>query len=991
MKPTHTLFTQGALLRSFALSSVALLMAVALSGCGGGSGGGDSQEPDPVVVDLPIAYVKRTIPIEVDDDGNEEPVYPNLFDPRAFNPGAALYVKDRAAASALEVNITANVFAEDENFTPDAPNYDVKDISTSSDGATILFSMRAPEIPDADDDEQPTWNIYEYALETKTLRRVISSDITAERGDDVSPIYLADGSILFASNRQTRSREILLDEGRPAYQSVTERDDDFKTFSLHRMEADGGEVEQISFNLSHDFQPLLLQNGRILFTRWDGVPDRISLYTANPDGTDVQLYFGYESLNQEPEDIEGMEQTTPRLFHPQELPDGRIAAIYMQNEVSLGGDMVVIDAADAAEGVPASISAKPISIVNDNSVSLHGKFASLSPLYDGTDRLLVSWSQCRLAEIVVVDGNEELGRLVPCTTGLLDEEGVPDEGYMEAPPFYGVWIYDLTDDTQLPVVLAEEGYMITEAVVLEDAARPAYIAPDIDNSLAAESVGLLHIRSVYDMDGEFNRLGANQNITSIDALLAVPADQRPARFLRLLKPIPIPDDDILDDQDDNVYGNLMGGQVNGSREILGYTPIEPDGSVQVRVPSDISFTFEVLDGNGRRIQARHPVWITLRPGETRECHGCHDDDNTDVVHGRMDELQPAPLNVGATTAISFANTQRYDQLGTPLVPELGQTMAQFAAQSTYCTDPIDGTTCYLMQGPLPRQNIAAPSVDIIYRDEWSAPNLTPADSFAFLYNDLIPGAEPEEIPAPVNEGCRMEWSAGCRTVINYEYHIQPLWELDRGETTIGTFTANNCLGCHASSNADGVLQVPAGQLQLGRAKAAANQPMLSYNQLVQARDRQILLDGEILTTAIPLCEFAVDMDEIPECVVPPLIDGVRRCADVDDCDFEQEEVLDEEGVVIDQILVLDELNQPIPRTEVQTLETLLSRAGANAAAAVIVDPDDSNNTINFFTFFRRESSSHYNMLNDAELKLISEWLDLNGRYYNNPFEMAIQQ
>jgi hypothetical protein len=30
-------------------------------------------------------------------------------------------------------------------------------------------------------------------------------------------------------------------------------------------------------------------------------------------------------------------------------------------------------------------------------------------------------------------------------------------------------------------------------------------------------------------------------------------------------------------------------------------------------------------------------------------------------------------------------------------------------------------------------------------------------------------------------------------------------------------------------------------------------------------------------------------------------------------------------------------------------------------------------------------------MNDAELKLLSEWLDTNGRYYTNPFELAIPQ
>ena len=59
--------------------------------------------------------------------------------------------------------------------------------------------------------------------------------------------------------------------------------------------------------------------------------------------------------------------------------------------------MVVVDGADALEGAVQSLSVKPVNIATDL-VSLHGRFASLSPLYDGTNRLLVSWSQCRLLQ-----------------------------------------------------------------------------------------------------------------------------------------------------------------------------------------------------------------------------------------------------------------------------------------------------------------------------------------------------------------------------------------------------------------------------------------------------------------------------------------------------------------------------------------------------------------------------------------------------------------
>ena len=964
---------------------LASLLAVALlTACGGGGGSGSSggqtdQKPDPVVVDLPIAYIKRIIP--VDEDGN--PVYPDLLNPEAFNPGAELIIKQRAAATAAELYVTNGVFPLDEE-TPNISNYDVKDLTTSSDGKTLLFSMRAPEIEDADEDEQPTWNVWEYEIATRTLRRVITSDLMAERGDDVSPVYLADGSILFASNRQTRTREILLDEGKPSYQSVTEDNEDLTTFLLHRMKADGTEIQQISFNLSHDFQPLLLQNGRILFSRWDGTQgqedrEQIALYTANPDGTDVQYFFGNISLNVAPEDEDA---AVARLFHPQELPDGRIAAIYMPNETSLGGDMVFVDPRDATEGEPESISPLPI-IVDPELISIHGQFASLSPLFDGTNRLLVSWSSCRLLETATE-------RLKPCTTGLV-VDGEPAVGHEAAPPLYGIWIYDLTANTQLPVVLPIEGYMLTEAVALENlGTKPDYIAPDTDPLLAVENVGLLHIRSVYDLDGAFNRLGAQPNTITYDQLRASPADQRPARFLRILKPIPSPDDDTLDEQDNNIYGNLMGNGINASREIIGYAPIEPDGSVQTKVPSDISFTFEVVDANGRRIQARHPVWITLRPGETRQCHGCHDGRNTEVVHGR-EGYESTALNQGApSSGVNFPNAQRYDGLGAPVTPNLGETMAQFAARTTYCETVNGEVSCGEMKGPGQERNETVPSVDVFYKDVWAAIDAFQTPAYSFEYNLMIPGAIPEDIPAPVNEGCRLEWHAGCRIVINYEYHIQPIWEVDRGANTITegsvTYTGNSCLGCHSRTNAEGMDRVPAGQLTLDRVKANNEDEMRSYNELVTGRNRQVLVNND-LQELYPYCEWkdpdpTMNNVDIPACTMPTAtnVNGDLICSEFDPCPFEEADVTDVNGIV-QTILVLDTTTgQPIPRNieEPDALPALVSRDGANAS-------------MNFFNRFTNAGSSHYNLLNEHERRLISEWLDLNASYYNNPFEMAIQQ
>ena len=949
---------------SLVLSAVSLM----LIACGGGGGGGSNggQEPDPVVVDIPVAYVQRPIP--VDEDG--EPVYPDVFLPDSFNPGGELYLKARATAQAEVLNITRAEYEADlskyPDYTPDAPNYDVKDVSVSPDGSRLVFAMRAPLNPDLDEDdeEQPTWNIWEYQLESKLLQRVITSDFEAEKGDDVSPHYLPDGRILFTSNRQKRSKEILLDEGKPQFGAVTEQDNDLTSFLLHTVKDDGTDIQQLSYNQSHDIQPTVMPDGRLLFMRWQGTGQnaRLSFYTANPDGTDVQRYFGDQSLNEEP--AETMTEA-PRLFRPQVLADGRIAAIYMQNGLQLGGDMVVVDGTAEAEGEIDSISIKPVDIGTDV-VSLSGRFASLSPLYDGANRLLVSWSQCRLLETATE-------RLQPCLPSLL-AEGAPIEGYEEAPAFYGIWIYDINNQTQLPVVLAEDGKVFSEAVALEAlAAPPAYIAPATDLTLAAQNLGALHIRSVYDLNGEFDAMGSGA--ANIAALAALPADQRPARFVRLIKAVSRPDDDTLDDQDDNIYGNLFNAN-GGIEEILGYAPVEPDGSVMVAVPADVAFNVEVLDANGRRIAARIDQLINLRPGELRESNGL-------AVLGRAELAQPS-LNTGAATSASFPNTLRFDPLGVPVVPEMGETMAEFAARTTYCsTDPLQGVLCAAMAGPGQERNLRKPSVDLIYNDEWTTPETARTDSFAYRYNDLDPALTPDTVPAPTPTSCRdaISWNANCRVVINYEYHIQPLWERERPDMTVTDpvlmlpTTANSCAGCHSPADADGNIQVPKAQLELTSTKVNANTQMRAYLQLLNGNQRQIqYIYEDALAVLLPVCEFEEVYDFIPQCEVMLDENNLPTCEGVAECPFE---IANEETGE----LQLDAMGNPVPRMEnTGFLPPPMSRGGANA----------SGRFFNKFSAAGGEDATHMGFLNHAELKLLSEWLDTEGRYYTNPFEMAIQ-
>ena len=189
---------------------MALLSVLALAACSSGEGVqlGTGQDPDPVIVDFPIAYIKA--PLELDEDGDI--VQSDVRELITFNFGADLYFRDRASPSSLDVNIT-----ERETQGLGA----IRDVEMSFDGSTVIFAMRSPVDLnlDLDDENQPTWNIWEYEFATDLLRRVVASDLTAEIGHDIGPHYLPDGRTIFSSTRQLRSNAVLLDENKPQFEA----------------------------------------------------------------------------------------------------------------------------------------------------------------------------------------------------------------------------------------------------------------------------------------------------------------------------------------------------------------------------------------------------------------------------------------------------------------------------------------------------------------------------------------------------------------------------------------------------------------------------------------------------------------------------------------------------------------------------------------------------------------------------------------------------
>ena len=768
-------------------------IAIAMAACDGANQGvqlGNGQAPDPVVIDFPIAYIKAPLP--VDDQG--EFVQLDARELISFDFGADLYFKDRASPSSLATNITGAVT---QGLGA------IRDVEIAYDGSAVVFAMRTPVDLNLaiDDENQPTWNIWEYTFDTQVLRQVILTTLIAEIGYDIAPHYLPDGRIMFSSTRQIQSNAILLDELKPQFAAFDE-DNNEPAFLLHVMNADGSSIDQVSFNQSHEMDPSVISNGQVVFSRWDhaGPNNSINLYRMNPDGSNLEMLYGQNSHDT------GTNGEIIQFLQPRELEDGRIMALIRPfTDTSGGGDIFTIDTPVYLENTqatrdnagmtgPAQQSATIVNVSTEAGVpSPGGRYSSVYPIQDGTGRLLASWSQCRLTDIL--DPNDPPPLTViyyPCTI-----ENLANPLYEEAEPTYGIWIYDPRDGTQQPIVIAEDGFTFTEVVSADPRPTPPVILDSInvfadDPDLLTEGAAVLKIRSVYDFTG-----GAFVDIDTVaNPALTTSADLRPARFLRIVKAVSIPDDDFLD-IDRTAFGP---SRALGMKEIVGYSMVEPDGSVMMKVPANTALAISVLDGNARRITARHHNWIQLRPGQLLECNGCHIA-QSGLSHGRYDAFDAA--YAGAANIGEF-NSGTVDALfvGTP-----GETMAEVRARISCAT-----TNCDSIE----------PSMDVEFDDVWTddvkAGRLADP-SFTYAYADLT-------TPPPTTSDCITEpWESSCRIVVNYETHIHPLWDANRPvldpitdlpvlDPVTGLPLTNNCTNCHTIVDAAAAARIPDGQLDL---------------------------------------------------------------------------------------------------------------------------------------------------------------------------------
>jgi len=143
----------------------------------------------------------------------------------------------------------------------------IRDPQVHYGGKKILFSYRPGDTSH--------YHLHEINSDGTGLRK-----LTDGAFDDIEPTYLPGDDIVFVSSRCKRWVNCWLTP----------------VATLHRCNADGGNIRSISINIEHDNTPWPLPDGRLLYTRWEYI-DRSQvhyhhLWTANPDGTAPMTYYG---------------------------------------------------------------------------------------------------------------------------------------------------------------------------------------------------------------------------------------------------------------------------------------------------------------------------------------------------------------------------------------------------------------------------------------------------------------------------------------------------------------------------------------------------------------------------------------------------------------------------------------------------------------------------------------------------------------------------
>ena len=467
------------------------------------------------------------------------PSHVYTYHAESFRGGGGLYVYT-AADGSLEKLV-------------DSPLGEIIDVDVSYDGREVLFSWKKSGRSQSryglqDFDVEGTFQVHRIKADGSQL-----TQLTDGKCNNFNACWLPDGRIAFLSDRK------------PAFAYC------FTTTSpiLHRMDRDGGAVTRISSSYLNDFTPSVLDDGRIVYSRWEyidrpAIPIQ-SLWAINPDGTNVSGVFGNRAISpgtfMEAHSIPGTGKILCVLTSHNGPCRGAIGVI----DVSLGAN-----AQRAIRNVTPEVNIGRVDAGNGNNV--RGPYESPWPLSD--KHFLVS----------------NRGTVV-----LRDYDGKAQVVLLR--PADGMGFYHVR-----PLAPRKAPPVIPSRLPPDPGQWAVVMVQDVYNGLAP-----------YVERGEIKRLCV---INEIEKAQRVP----------LCDTVPTGRGYAANSAFGFQFPLVSCGATYAAKKIWGYVPVDGDGSAHFKVPTGRPIYFAAIDAKGRAVQ-RMRTFTHFMPGEIQSCVGCHADRN----------------------------------------------------------------------------------------------------------------------------------------------------------------------------------------------------------------------------------------------------------------------------------------------------------------------------------------------------------------------------
>lgn len=426
----------------------------------------------------------------------------------------------------------------------------------SFDGKTVLYCFLPKD--------GPSYNLYTVGTDGQRVKRLTDTPY-----DDLDPVWLPDGHILFSTTRANTYVRCLPQS---------------RAFVLARADADGKNIYLVSPGNEPEYLPSVMPDGRVIYTRWEYTERPLwriqSLWTTRPDGTGQIAFWGNHSAYPD------------MLWEPRAIPGTDLVMCNCVGHHSVfNGCLTVIDVKEGRnhpDGVHKITSDIAWPEVGDSRNPIDKQ--SWSPGYHRQGAFNAYMSPYPLSPRLF---------LVSARTG----KSTGGNSLNADPEIsrYGLYLMDIDGNKEL---LYRGRYNAWYGQPLRSRVRPPQLADQVAWSKPGETpqVGTFYSANIYE-----------------GATGLVPGS---AKWLRVLQ---------MDSKTYSMgFKSLRHSgpaisilQEDGVKRILGTTPVEADGSVHFEAPPGKALHFELLDERGRCIQIMRS-FTGVQPGERRGCVGCHE-------------------------------------------------------------------------------------------------------------------------------------------------------------------------------------------------------------------------------------------------------------------------------------------------------------------------------------------------------------------------------